>query len=78
LIETLEHRLATTPFGPPNVNSLVGTVRCIASGDCVVNPVVVDRLYRAALSNPTLTGAHRSGIISEFGKLPPETRPKAE
>ena len=78
LIETLEHRLATTPFGPPNVNSLVGTVRCIASGDCAVNPEVVDRLYRAALSNPTLTGAFRSGIVSEFNKLPPQTRPKSE
>ncbi len=78
LIETLEHRLATTPFGPPNVNSLVGTARCIASGDCAVNPEVVDRLYRAALSNTTLTGAYRNWVISEFGKLPPKTWPKAE
>ena len=78
LIEALEHRLATTPFGSPNVNSLVGTVRCIASGVCVVNQQIIGRLYRAALSNPTLTAANRSGIISEFSKLPLEIWPKAE
>ena len=78
LIETLEHRLATTPFGPSNINSLVGTVRCIASGVCTVNSEVVNQLYRAALSNPTLNSSYRSGIISEFSKLPLEIRPKAE
>jgi len=78
LLVELEQRLATVPFGPPNKNSLVGAVRDIASGYFVVNAEVVERLYRAALSNPLLTGSHRSQIIAEFGNLPPEIRPKAE
>ncbi|MCR4298746.1 MAG: hypothetical protein NUV75_08350 [Gallionella sp.] len=78
LLAMLEQRLATVPFGPPNKNSLIGVVRCIASGVCVVSAEVVERLYRAAMSNPLLTGSHRSQIITEFGNLPPEIRPKAE
>ena len=78
LIEVLEQRLATAPFGPPNVNSLVGTVRCIASGECTVNPKIIDRLYRAALSNPKLPDSYRNQIISEFGQLPPQIWPRVE
>lgn len=77
-LEELERRLAMVPFGPPNKNSLAGAVGDIASGYFVVSTEIVDRLYRAALSNPLLTGSHRSQIISEFGNLPPEIRPKAE
>lgn len=76
LLKTLEQRLATVPFGPPNKNTLIGAVRDIASGYIVVNSELVDRLYRATMSNPLLTGNHRSQIISEFDNLPPEIRPK--
>ena len=76
LLKALEQRLATVPFGPPNKNSQIGAVREIASGYFVVNAEIVDRLYRAALSNPLLTGAYRSEIVSEFDKLPLEIRPK--
>jgi len=72
LIDALEHRLATAPFGPPNKNSLVGVARCIASRSCSVDSEVIGRLYRAALSNPTLTGSLRSQIVSEFGQIPPQ------
>lgn len=72
LIEALEQRLATVPFGPPNKNSLIGAVRCIGSGSCVVNSDIIDRLYRAALSNPTLTGDYRNQIVSEFDRVPAE------
>lgn len=78
LLKELEQRLATVPFGPPNKNSLIGAVRDIASGYFVVNAELVDRLYRAALSNPLLAGSHRSQIITEFGNLPPEIRPGTE
>jgi hypothetical protein len=78
LMKALEQRLATVPFGPPNKNTLIGAVRDIGSGYIVVTPETVDRLYRAAMSNPRLTGSIRSEIISEFGNLPPEIRPKAE
>lgn len=78
LLTELEQRLATVPFGPPNKNSLIGALRDIASGYFAVNAEVVERLYRAALSNPLLTGSHRDQIIAEFGNLPPEIRPKAE
>jgi len=72
LVEELEHRLATAPFGPPNKNSLIGVARCIAIGSCNVDSEVIDRLYRAALSNPTLTGNLRSQIVSEFDQIPPQ------
>ena len=75
LLAELEQRLATVPFGPPNKNSLIGAARDIASGYFVVNAETVERLYRAALSNPLLTANHRSQIIAEFGNLPPEIRP---
>ncbi len=76
LLETLEQRLATVPFGPPNKNTLIGAVRDITSGYLIVNAEIVDRLYRATMSNPLLTGSHKSQIVSEFGNLPPEVRPK--
>lgn len=76
LFATLEQRLATVPFGPPNKNSLIGVIRCIARGECAVSAEVTDRLYRAAMSNPLLTGDHRSQVIMEFNKLPPEIRPR--
>jgi hypothetical protein len=78
LLVELEQRLATVPFGPPNKNSLIGAIRDIASGYFVVNAEVVDRIYRAALSNPLLTGSIREQIVSEFANLPPEIRSKAE
>jgi len=52
--------------------------RCIADGSCVVAPEIIDRLYHAALSNPTLTGDLRNQIISEFGQLPSQIWPKKE
>ena len=78
LLRELEQRLATVPFGPPNKNSLIGAVRDIASGYFVVNAEIVDRLYRATMSNPLLTGSHKSQIITEFGNLPAELRPSAD
>ena len=78
LLAILEQRLATVPFGPPNKNSLIGAARCMGSGECAVNAEVVERLYRASLSNPLLTGSHRNQIIAEFANLPPKIRPKAE
>ncbi|OGS92181.1 MAG: hypothetical protein A2Z95_00775 [Gallionellales bacterium GWA2_60_18] len=77
LLKELERRLATVPFGPPNKNTLIGAARCFASGECAVSVEIIERLYRAALSNPRLTGSHRRQIIAEFGNLPPEIRPKA-
>lgn len=78
LLKELEQRFVIVPFDPPNKNSLVGAVRDIGSGYFAVNAEIVDRLYRAALSNPRLVGDHRSQIVAEFGNLPPEIRPKAE
>lgn len=76
--ESLEQRLATVPFGPPNMNTLIGAARDMADGHIVVDSRVVDRIYRAAMSNPLLTVASRSQIIFEFGNLPPQIRPKME
>lgn len=78
LIEALEHRLATVRFGPPNKNTMIGFVRCIAEGSCAVNSVIITRLYRAALSNPTLTGDIREQIIFEFDQLPAQIWLRAE
>jgi len=70
VVDELEHRLATAPFGPPNKNSLVALVRCIASGRCVVDSVFIDRLYLAILSNPTLTSDLRNQVVLEFEQIP--------
>jgi hypothetical protein len=77
MLAELERRLATVPFGPPNMNTLIGAVRDFGSGNLVVNAEIVERIYRAALSNPRLAGSHRRKIIAEFDNLPPEIRPKA-
>lgn len=78
VLEILEQRLATVPFGPPNKNTLVGAVRDIGSGYFAANADVVNRLYRAALSNPSLTGDLRSQVTTEFYNLPSEIRPKSK
>lgn len=78
LLETLEQRLATVPFGPPNKNTLIGLARCIASGECTVGAEKIERIYRAALSNPSLTGGHRDQVISEFGQVPVEIWPRVK
>lgn len=78
LLTELEQRLATVPFGPPNKNSLVGAVRDMASGYFAVNAETVERLYRATMSNPLLTGSHRSQIVAEFANIPPEIRPNTD
>jgi hypothetical protein len=78
LFKTLEQRLATVPFGPPNMNTLIGAARDIADGHIVVSSKIVERIFRAAMSNPLLIGFNRSQIISEFGNLPPQIRPIME
>lgn len=78
LLETLEQRLATVPLGPPNMNTLIGAARDIADGHILLDPKIVDRILRAALSNPLLTDTSRNQLISEFGKIPPHIRPKME
>ena len=77
-LQVIEARLATVPFGPPNKNSLIGVARSIGREEHVISAQVVERLYRSALSNPRLTGDHRSQIISEFASIPFELRPKIE
>ena len=78
LLETLEQRLATVPLGPPNMNTLIGAARDIADGHILLDPKIVDRILRAALSNPLLTDTSRNQLTSEFGKIPPHIRPKME
>ena len=69
LVETLTQRLTTIPFNPPNINALIGTARCINSGRCSVSPKVVNMLYRASLTNPTLTGKYRDQVVFEFSEV---------
>lgn len=69
LVEILAQRLATIPFNPPNINALIGTARCINSGRCTVSPKVVNMLYRASLTNPTLTGKYRDQVVLEFSEV---------
>jgi len=76
-LETLEQRLATVPFGPPNVNTLTGAARDFADGHIVVNAKIVERIFRAAMSNPTLIGDTRKHIVAEFDQLPELIWPRA-
>jgi len=76
-LETLEQRLATVPFGPPNVNTLTGAARDFADGHIVVNAKIVEPIFRAAMSNPTLIGDTRKHIVAEFDQLPELIWPRA-
>jgi hypothetical protein len=78
LVEALERRLATVPLGPPNVNSIIGLMRSVVNGEFSVSREVIERIYRAVLSNPALTSAYRNSLTNEFGNLPKELRPRAE
>lgn len=69
LIKTLEMRLPEIPSSPPNINALIGTARCIAGGQCIIDPEIVNRLYHAALSNPKIIGAYRDQLVFEFSGL---------
>ncbi len=73
---TLELRLASVPFGPPNMNTLIAATRDIADGHIQVDSRIVTRIFHAAMSNPQLTRASRNQIAAEFNHLPPEIRPR--
>jgi hypothetical protein len=78
VVNSLEYKLETVPFSPPNKNTLIGLARCIANASCIVDSGTITRIYRAALSNPTLVGASRSQIVSEFALLPSRVWPASE
>ncbi|MBK8894754.1 MAG: hypothetical protein IPN64_12100 [Propionivibrio sp.] len=63
MLETLEQRLATVPLGPPNMNTLIGAARDIADGHILLDPKIVDRILRAALSNPA-THRHQQKSVN--------------
>lgn len=69
VVKTLEQKLATIPFSPPNVNALIGLQKSVINGQSSINPEVVDGLFNAALSNPTLTGAYRSLVLMAFSEF---------
>jgi len=68
-IALLENKLRTVPFSPPNVNALIGTERCYMSGKCFIQPEIMNRLFVAALANPTLQGGNRSMVLMSFSKV---------
>ena len=78
LLTALEQRLAFIPFGPPNMNTLIGATKDIASGHIVIDSNSVDRIFRAAISNPRLNAAERNHIVIEFGKIPQALHPQMD
>lgn len=70
VVDELESRLASVPFGPPNKNSLLALLLCVEYGICKVESPVIDRLYHASMSNPKLVGKHRKQLVAEFRRLP--------
>ena len=77
-LEILEQRLATVRFGPPNTNTLIGAARDFADGHILIDSKVITRIFHATMSNPLLTDSSRNQLISEFGKLPQQIRPRVE
>lgn len=71
----LEQRLATVRFGPPNTNTLIGAARDFADGHIQLPRGMIERIFRAVMSNPQLTVAIRNQIRFEFGNLPLDIRP---
>lgn len=78
LLRALVLRLSEVPFNPPNVNALIGFARCANSGECTVSPEVVNMLYSAAVSNPTLWGKYRDQVMLEFSQLVSKSQPAIE
>jgi hypothetical protein len=78
LLRALVLRLSEGPFNPPNVNALIGFARCANSGECTVSPEVVNMLYSAAVSNPTLFGKYRDQVVLEFSQLVSKSQPAIE
>lgn len=61
--DELERRLEHMPSLPGSINSLMALEKCLAGGRCTHSPELMERLLRAALRNPTLTGARRSAAL---------------
>lgn len=61
--DELERRLEHLPSSPSSINSLMALEKCLASGRCKHGPELMERLLRAALRNPSLTGPRRSTAL---------------
>jgi protein O-mannosyl-transferase len=61
--DELEKRLEHVPSEPSSINSLMALEKCLAAGRCKLSPELMERLLRAALRNPTLTGQRRTGAL---------------
>lgn len=61
--DELEKRLERMPSLPSSINSLMALEKCYVAGRCKHGPELMERLLRAALRNPTLTGPRRSTAL---------------
>ena len=61
--DELEKRLEHLPSQPSSINSLMALEKCVAAGRCAISPDLMERLLRAALRNPTLTGPRRTAAL---------------
>lgn len=61
--DELEKRLEYFPSLPSSANSLMALEKCNSSGRCILSPQLMERLLRAALRNPTLSGPRRSTVL---------------
>ena len=59
----LERRLEYLPSRPDSGNSLVALEKCLVAGRCAISSEMMERLLRAALRNPTLTGPRRTAVL---------------
>lgn len=58
--DELEKRLEHSPLMPNSINSLNALEKCYVIGRCAFAPETMERLLRAAIRNPSLTGPRRS------------------
>jgi tetratricopeptide (TPR) repeat protein len=61
--DELEKRLEHLPSRPSSVGSLMALEKCLTAGRCTYSQELVERLLRAALRNPTLTGPPRTAVL---------------
>ena len=76
--DELARRLSIVPFSPNNANSMVRLKKCYSEGICKFDSTLLEKLIRASLNNPTLSGDRKSAILFIWASYLYETKHQPE
>ena len=68
-VEVLVHRLESKPISPNTINSLERLSKCVTEGPCAGAADAAEKLFAAALKNPTLNGLGRPDLMFAWGDV---------